>query len=165
MITNSPKSWTGSINAWPNGGEIDIVEGVNLQTNNEVVLHTGKKCSMASDNDKMTGVPGLPDCDNADGCTVKDGSSNSYGEAFNKGGGGVYAMEWTNKSIKVWWWARNAVPEDIRSGKPSPRGWPDPVASFSNAGCDIDKLFKDHQIVGHTPPKERLHGTYSHRSC
>ena len=101
----------------------------------------------------MTGVPGLPDCDNADGCTVKDGSSSSYGEIFNKGGGGVYAMEWTNKSIKVWWWARNAVPEDIRSGKPSPRGWPDPVASFNNSGCDIDKLFKDHQIVGHTPSK------------
>ena len=148
MLTLFPQSsWTGAIDTWPNGGEIDIIEGVNLQTNNEVVLHTGRKCSMASDNDRMTGVPGSPDCGNANGCIVKDSSSGSYGAGFNKDGGGVYAMEWTNTSIKVWWWARESMPEDIRTGRPSPQGWPDPLASFNNSGCEIGKLFKAHQIV------------------
>ena len=151
LISLTQRSWTGSINAWPNGGEIDIVEGVNLQTNDEVVLHTGKKCSMASDNDKMTGTPGMPDYDNANGCTVKDKNSNSYGEGLNKGRGGVYAMEWTSKSIKIWWWGRNSIPEDVRNGTPSPQGWQVPLASFDDSGCDIDKMFKDHQIVRSEP--------------
>ena len=111
------------------------------------MLHTGGKCSMASDNDQMTGVPGSPNCDTADGCTAKDSSPASYGEGFNQGGGGVYAMEWTEKSIKVWWWPRKGIPEDIRDSQPSPSGWPTPLASFSGGGCDFGKLFKNHQIV------------------
>ena len=111
------------------------------------MLHAGEKCSMTSDNDPMTGVQGSPDCGNVDGCTVKDHSANSYGVGFNSGGGGVYAMEWTEKSIRVWWWARNGIPQDVSEGRPNPHGWADPLASFSGSGCDIDKLFRDHQIV------------------
>ena len=144
-------SWTSSIKTWPNGGEIDIIEAVNLQTNNEVVLHTGGTCSMTSDNDPMTGMQGSPTCGNADGCTVKDRDANSYGKDFNKAGGGVYAMERTATAIKVWWWARNHIPKDVAESKPNPQGWPQPVASFSGGGCDFDHLFTDHQIVGLRP--------------
>ncbi len=140
-------SWTSSIPTWPKGGEIDIIESVNLQANNEIVLHTGGKCSMTADNDQMTGLQGSPDCGNADGCTVKDRSTNSYGTGFNKANGGVYAMEWTAKSVKVWWWARNNIPKDISAGKPNPQAWPEPVSSFSGKDCDFDKLFSDHEIV------------------
>ena len=116
---------------------------------------------MTSDNDPMTGVQGTPNCDNADGCTVKDRSANSYGEGFNKGGGGVYAMEWTATAIKVWWWARNHIPKDIAEAKPNPQGWSQPVASFSGSGCDFNHLFTNHQIVGW----RSMHGVIFLISC
>ena len=103
---------------------------------------------MNADHDAMTGTTGADNCDNADGCPIKDTSTASTGAGFNKGNGGVYAMEWTAKSVKVWWWARNKIPSDIGAGKPNPQGWPVPVASFSGSGCDFDKLFSNHQIVG-----------------
>ena len=103
---------------------------------------------MNSDNDQMTGSQGSADCSSSSGCTVKDKSPSSSGSGFNDGGGGIYAMEWTAKSIKVWWWARNKIPSDISAGTPNPRGWQVPVASFSGKDCDFDKLFSDHEIVG-----------------
>lgn len=76
-----------------------------------------------------------------------DGQAMSYGEAFNAARGGVYAMQWTSGTINVYWWARRDIPQDVKGGSPDPSTWATPVASYSSASCDIDKLFQDHQIV------------------
>ncbi len=142
-------SWMTNLNgSWPAGGEIDIIEGVNTQASNQITLHTGGQCSIAPESELYRGSVGSTDCQvssNSAGCFVTDNNTASYGESFNEGHGGVYAMEWTSEAISVWWWARRDVPTDVSSGNPDPKSWAIPVARF--VGCDIDRLFQNHQIV------------------
>lgn len=42
-----PAFWSLGDN-WPNGGEIDIIEGVNGQTNNQITLHSAPGCYLAT---------------------------------------------------------------------------------------------------------------------
>ncbi len=94
--------WSNGPN-WPQGGEIDILEGVNTFTQNQVSLHTGVGCNMPNGGMSMigqltTGSYNSYDCSSYDtsnqGCGVRDESSdNSYGTGFNNVGGGVYASE------------------------------------------------------------------------
>lgn len=71
----------------------------------------------------MTGTLIQADCDvsvnqNA-GCGVQAPTTDdSFGPAFNAGGGGWYAMERTTDIIQVWFWARNdtTVLNDLESG-------------------------------------------------
>lgn len=96
-----PAWWSNGPN-WPYGGEIDILEGVNEYTQNQVSLHTGSGCSMPSwSQNTQTGTytTGWYDQFNCasyetgnSGCGVRDQSNpNTYGQAFNDIGGGVYA--------------------------------------------------------------------------
>ena len=147
-------SWTTNLNgSWPAGGEIDIIEGVNTQTYNQISLHTGSaaKCGISTDMTNFTGrVLHNNDCavaSNPSGCSVTDSQAMSYVEAFNAAQGGVYAMKWTSDAINVYWWARRDIPQDVISGNPDPSTWAKPVASSSSASCDIDTLFQNHQIV------------------
>ncbi len=43
-----PAFWTFGP-SWPRSGEIDIIEGVNLQTNSSITLHTASGCSFSRD--------------------------------------------------------------------------------------------------------------------
>ena len=38
-------------------------------------------------------------------------------------GGGVYAMDWREAGIRIWYFPPNKVPKDITSGKPTTSGW------------------------------------------
>ena len=80
------------------------------------------------------------------GCGVSHHSSDSYGVGFNRGGGGVYAMEWTSDHIAVWFWPRSAIPENVLGFDPNPSTWGEPVAWFRGP-CDIDANFQQHRIV------------------
>lgn len=153
-----PAFWTVGPN-WPNQGEIDIIEGVNVDTTNKMTLHTGPGCSISSGggssttNNKataMTGTVEATDCDctsgSNEGCGITTNDQQSYGVGLNEGGGGVYATEWTTSGISVYFFPRSSVPSDINNGKPDPSSWGSPVAHFSG-GCDISKTFTDHQIV------------------
>ena len=87
----------------------------------------------------MDGTSVHPNCDvhaqdqpgNA-GCTAKDNRSQSYGTGFNQNGGGVYALRWTKADgIQIYFFPRNAIPADIKSGAtPTPEKWGNPVADY-----------------------------------
>ncbi|KAF4548275.1 Endo-1,3(4)-beta-glucanase-like protein 2 [Elsinoe fawcettii] len=147
-----PAYWTVGPN-WPAGGEIDIVEGVHNQVSNAMTLHTNDGCSINQNNPLMTGSVATSNCyikapgqwDNQ-GCSIGTGQTNTYGKGLNKAGGGVYAMAWQAKQIRVWFFPRGSIPGDIASGKPTPASWGKPLSIFSGS-CNIPQFFKDHQIV------------------
>ncbi|KAL1656855.1 hypothetical protein SLS61_000651 [Didymella pomorum] len=99
-----PAFWMVGPN-WPNQGEIDIYEGVHLNTYNQATLHTSTGCVPSVGPGGETGQRvGNADCGAGggyNGCGVASNSPTSYGTAFNANGGGVYATLWTNSGIKV----------------------------------------------------------------
>lgn len=141
---------------WPTGGEIDILEGVNEQTNNAMTLHTAPDCKIGPDTGIFAGDVITPDCDvNAfnqsknSGCSIESPSTNSYGVGLNAIGGGVYATQWTAEAISVYYFPRGSIPEDVLGDAPNPDGWGLPAAKFTG-GCDIENMFKEQQIVFNT---------------
>ncbi|ETW76293.1 glycoside hydrolase family 16 protein [Heterobasidion irregulare TC 32-1] len=148
-----PAIWEVGDN-WPNGGEVDIVEGVNDESPNTSTLHTSSGCTMPASR-LETGNPLQNDCNVAvnsnAGCGVQTTDANSYGPSFNKNGGGWYAIERTNSFIKVWFWARNdgSVPSDVSSGASSVNtgNWGTPDAYFPNTSCDISSHFGPNNII------------------
>ncbi|KAF8636312.1 hypothetical protein AX17_003632 [Amanita inopinata Kibby_2008] len=148
-----PAVWTVDESIWPNGGEIDIVEGVNDQAPNRVSLHTSPGCTMPQSRAEL-GTPLQLDCNtqvnsNA-GCGVLFPTTNSYGPPFNSIGGGWYALERTNQQIRVWFWPRNgAVPSDVSSGSSTvnPDNWGTADALFPATSCNIASHFDAHNII------------------
>ncbi|KAF6746910.1 glycoside hydrolase family 16 protein [Ephemerocybe angulata] len=149
-----PAIWETNESNWPNGGEIDIVEGVNDQAPNAATLHTAAGCSMPASR-TQTGTNGQLDCNYAvngnTGCGVRFTEPNSYGPGFNNNGGGWLAVERNNQFIKVWFWPRNSgnVPGDVRNGNSGVNTdtWGTPSANFPNTSCDISKFFNAHNII------------------
>ncbi|KAF7970654.1 hypothetical protein HWV62_23350 [Athelia sp. TMB] len=150
-----PAIWEVEGSDWPNGGEIDIVEGVNNVGPNQITLHTGPGCSIPASGVSQYGTTVTTDCNandnNNSGCGVKSPDTNSYGPAFNAAGGGWYAMERTNNGISVWFWSRNSpnIPAALSSGASTinTSGWGEPTAFFPNTDCDIATSFGPANIV------------------
>ncbi|CAO2658729.1 Nn.00g064520.m01.CDS01 [Neocucurbitaria sp. VM-36] len=148
-----PSFWTwGSEKPWPELGEIDIIEGIHTNTVNAMSLHTADGCAI--DGKGSLGTSRTLDCyitapgqtSNA-GCAIQSSSTSSFGTPFNAAGGGVYATEWTSQFIKMWFFPRNAIPVDLKSGDTvDPTKWGTPQASFQGS-CDFDKRFGKQQIV------------------
>lgn len=132
-------------------GEIDVVEAVNqATTGNQMTLHTTSGCKMNAKR-KETGTVLTKDClnstDSNAGCGVQ-GAADTYGEAFNNNGGGVYAMEWRSAGIRVWFFPRSDIPSDITDiTSPDPSGWGTALADFPNTHCDIGSHFKNQSII------------------
>ncbi|KAI0761695.1 concanavalin A-like lectin/glucanase domain-containing protein [Trametes elegans] len=149
-----PAFWSNGPN-WPAGGEIDMVEGVNDYTSNQVTLHTSSGCSMPSSDPNVLNIAGTlvasTNCAAADtanaGCGVRGSESNSYGSTFNSNGGGVYATLWDEDGIKTWFFPRSSIPSDLSSGAPQPSGWGTPMASFPASSCDPFKYFYQHTAI------------------
>ncbi|KAI0066078.1 hypothetical protein BV25DRAFT_1912879 [Artomyces pyxidatus] len=155
-----PAFWTLSEKGpWPKGGEIDIIEGVNLATNNQATLHTLPSCTEPDYPDRrQTGTTISTNCDTSfnfnQGCGVSFTSpAGSYGAPFNAARGGHYAMARTRQAgVQVWFWPRShpRIPEEIKSGAdvlwPNP-SWGTPVATFSWNTCDYDAHFDAHQMI------------------
>jgi hypothetical protein len=137
---------------WPSHGEIDIIEGVNTQSINQMTLHSTDGCTIA--NGGFTGTLLTSNCydyapgqgTNA-GCGIAATSSLTYGTGFNNAGGGVYATEWTSAGISIWFFPRGSTPLDIRAGTPNPMNWGTPLAKFAPGSCDFDAHFSEMQIV------------------
>jgi hypothetical protein len=94
-----PAFWTNGPN-WPTTGEIDIVEGVNNYTNNQVTIHSTVGCSLPSNASSLdisgslvSGTNCAVQQTNNEGCGVRAQQTNSFGAPFNANGGGVFASE------------------------------------------------------------------------
>ena len=123
--------------SWPNNGEIDNIEGINLQAQDPITMHSGPSCSMIGKS-----------CDGGNGCSTQVGGPTSYGDGFNNNGGGIYAMEWTSDYINVYFFPHSNAPTDILEAAPDPTTWGTPTASFvGGSTCDIDANFQNNNIV------------------
>lgn len=136
--------------SWPQNGEIDIVEGVNMHNANEIVLHTSGSCGLSADAE-MSGTMSSSECGDASGtigCVVK-GENGTSGTPFNEKGGGVYAMERTPHFMKIWYFPRDAVPESIKHGKPDVHTFGTPMANLQGS-CDFKERFTAQKFVFNT---------------
>ncbi|KAH9967266.1 glycoside hydrolase family 16 protein [Russula dissimulans] len=153
-----PAFWLDGFH-WPYDGEIDIVEGINKQESNQISFHAGPHSGCLIDPHPPTvggakpflGRLSNPNCESSaksdTGCGWSDSNPNSYGYNFNKNGGGVFALEWRTSGIKVWFFERKGIPQDILSGHLDPDSWPIPSAFLSNTECNIQKNFNAQKII------------------
>lgn len=145
-----PAWWSVGPN-WPHGGEIDVIEGVDVKGSNRMTLHTGDSCTI--DRAQQTGKAAGTECKSSNGdnngCGVIDPDPTSFGQGFNQAQGGVFAHEWLPESgIRIWHFQRSNIPSDITSGSPNPANWPAPAAAFpASPGCDFAKQFTDHVLT------------------
>ncbi|KAI4168184.1 MAG: hypothetical protein LQ343_006570 [Gyalolechia ehrenbergii] len=136
-LAHMPGSICGTWPALPSSGEIDIIEGVNTGSQNQMTMHTSDGCTLAGS-----------DCHGSLGCLVKPIDSNNYGTSLNNANGGVYAMEWTSGSINIWFFPRGSIPSDISSSNPNPSAWGSATASFVGGdNCNIDQHFMNNNII------------------
>ncbi|KFY62998.1 hypothetical protein V496_04270 [Pseudogymnoascus sp. VKM F-4515 (FW-2607)] len=153
-----PAFWTSGQQNWPNDGEIDIIENINEAQQNAVTLHTGTTdCTISKA--AQGGSLVTSHCSNyfADhvtqwenqGCSVDStDSKNNYGDSFNSVGGGIYALEWTGTTIKVWNFPRaSADGIDALSAHPDPTKWRKATITTVGGSCDVKKLFKNHNLI------------------
>ncbi|RMZ92432.1 hypothetical protein DV736_g342, partial [Chaetothyriales sp. CBS 134916] len=156
-----PALWLTDPSNWPMNGEIDVVEGMNSITGNQVTLHTTGGCKMNVKR-KETGKVQHTDCHNTTdsnvGCGVR-GAASTFGPAFNEAGGGIYAMELRDAGIRTWFFDRSSLPADLSAlntttsataavtTAPDPYTWSKPLADFPSTECDISKHFRNQSII------------------
>lgn len=131
---------------WPYGGEIDIYEGVNDERQNQYTLHTSGGCAISTPMQASGLIRDLScsvfDSANNLGCGVKDPSVRSFGKGLNDAGGGVFVTHIdAEEGIRMWFFLRDNIPDDISSGNPRFQDWGEPRARFGADTCDIEKFF------------------------
>ncbi|BGP50602.1 hypothetical protein JCM10450v2_006521 [Rhodotorula kratochvilovae] len=148
-----PSAWATS-KTWPQGGEIDTFEGVNLIGANQYALHTASGCTVSNGtSDNFSGTLTYGNCDsNANfnsGCTIRDPRASSYGSAFAAAGGGVWATQLAKDGVSIWFFPRSDVPSDLSSNAsaPSPDGWGTPVAYYPASSCATPDFFSPQHLV------------------
>lgn len=150
----------------PNHGEIDIIEGTNERVRNSMTLHTNDQCPLfpvtsflGKVDGKICGVKASKTNPNPTvGCSISapDGYIGSYGEEFNKAGGGVFVTEWTLDTVSIWFFPRGKIPDelDISNGldtrdvgpttDTSKWGWP--LAHFA-PNCVVKNQLHDMRLL------------------
>lgn len=161
-----PALWTTGANPWPTSGEIDILEGVNKQQKDRISLHTSEGCTMYNvDESLFAGIWAYngqgQEARNCyaystpynTGCSIQSIES-FFGSAFNQvKGGGVLVMELQrDKYIRVWYFKRNEIPQDLLDKNPQPGRWQRevklPAAYFPlGANCPGRKHFWGQRLI------------------
>ncbi|KAJ7637081.1 glycoside hydrolase family 16 protein [Roridomyces roridus] len=144
-----PSIWTLGPD-WPNGGEIDIIEGINLMPSNQYALHTTPGCIHTTP-PTQTGNSTLVDCSQPSGCLVGELAPNSFQSGFAAADGGVYAAQFDYTGIFIWFWTRSNVPPSIVGSTPTSSidlsDWGPPSASYVNTSCPIEQFFGPQKMV------------------
>jgi len=147
---------------WPQQGEIDIIENVNLATDNRFSLHvgsdncvqpssaasnqTGQISTLTGDISNCTVEPATGG--NTIGCVVTETKTNSFGSGFASQGGGVFAMLWDTPGIAMWYFPRASVPSDIGgTASPDPTTWGKASAWYPASSCDPGAATFGPQII------------------
>lgn len=136
---------------WPQDGEIDIIEGINLMPSNQMAIHTTPGCTHNGSMGAL-GTPGTSiDCSQPSGCTVLETSPNSFQGGFVSAGGGVLATLFDSTGILIWFWSRSDMPSTIKQATSTSQldisGWGAPHASFLSTTCNISQFFSPQNLV------------------
>ncbi|KAF8336553.1 concanavalin A-like lectin/glucanase domain-containing protein [Cantharellus anzutake] len=149
-----PGLWTlgGNSSNWPQYGEIDIVENVNLATNNQYSLHTIQGCNRPPyPIGNETGWIVQSSCWNMtndnEGCIVIENKANNYGQGFALNGGGAYAVLWDDEGIRFWFFPQLSIPPDLPSTSPNPGNWGPPSAFYPQSTCNTTLYFGPQTII------------------
>ncbi|KAL4253040.1 Glycosyl Hydrolase Family 16 [Abortiporus biennis] len=139
---------------WPNDGEIDIIEAINLMDHNQMALHTTAGCTHESiGNNFQKGNNIDTNCGTGSGCTVAETEPDSFAEGFADNGGGVWATQFDVSGIFIWFWPRPSVPSSITQLSSTQTSldistWGPPSASYpSGPSCNITNFFTPQQLV------------------
>ncbi|KAF2641542.1 hypothetical protein P280DRAFT_426200 [Massarina eburnea CBS 473.64] len=138
--------------------EIDILENVNLDSRNWVSMYTSHKPCALEDRNKGTGTVMGRDCwisldgvsDSGEaakrGCKTQ-APEGTFGEEFNRKGGGVWGLQLETDGIRAWYFPRDNVPKDLATGSPDPEAWGKPVMEFGPGTCDVGAAWKKMRII------------------
>ncbi|KAF8133894.1 glycoside hydrolase family 16 protein [Boletus edulis] len=145
-----PSWWSQAVH-WPQGGEIDTFEGVNLQTNNQMSLHTETGCTQVSPNETSTMVTST-NCSyalNDQGCIVVDPSSASFGAGFASASGGAFVTEFATTGISIWYFPRSQIPSTLSNNESTidTTTFGTPVGNWPATGCNIQEFFQPQQLI------------------
>ncbi|PVI08183.1 glycoside hydrolase family 16 protein [Periconia macrospinosa] len=148
-----PAFWTAGLGDWGKDGEIDIIENVNDARSNNAALHTAGDCAVLNSS-SQTGLWKSTDCntghDGNQGCGTTFTEPYNYGAEFNANGGGLYAMEWRNDTIDIWFFSRDNVPDTLRDSTaiPNTKSFGTPSASFAGpCSSSFGEKFFNHTII------------------
>ncbi|KAI9431000.1 concanavalin A-like lectin/glucanase domain-containing protein [Lactarius indigo] len=137
---------------WPNGGEIDTFEAVNLVANSQVAVHTQPGCTVVNATQTSTLV-NTTDCNyqvnSNSGCSIGVPDPRSFGAAFAAAGGGVFITEFATTGISVWFFSRSDVPSSLQDNSSSidTSAFGTPVANFPSTGCEIERFFQAQNLI------------------
>jgi len=147
---------------WPNDGEIDIIEAVNLMPSNQMALHTVQGCFHTTPPNQLGasggGTNGLngngqnaSDCSTGSGCVVAETKKASFGSAFAENGGGVWATQFDVSGIFMWYWPRDQLPPSVQNASPTSSmdlsDWGAPSAAYPTDSCNMTEFFTDQQLI------------------
>ncbi|KAA1476857.1 glycoside hydrolase family 16 protein [Dentipellis sp. KUC8613] len=145
-------AWWSQAPGWPAGGEIDTFEAVNLAPRPQMALHTEPGCTVTNPQQSSTLV-NATDCsfqaNSNEGCVTTNPATNSYGQPFADAGGGVWATEFAEKGISIWFFSRANVPDSLKNNASSldTSTLGTPVANYPPTNCNIDKFFSAQNLI------------------
>ena len=174
-----PAFWTvtENLDGWPVGGEIDIMENANDEyAFNLVSAHTKSSCIANPSSATQLGSTYSTNCSAYtpanEGCRgeMRNGPAPTWGDALNRAGGGVIAMERSfgrnGKGVRVWYFPKGKVPSDLTASSTAvnPANWGTPGVHLPISKCYKD--FGRHKvIINITLCGDWAANTYSRTSC
>lgn len=128
--------------------EIDVIESISEFSQNEITMYTNPAECIMTTPQAATGEVSKTHCNyESGGCSVL-APEGTFGDSFNKKGGSVWATQIEADGIKIWYFARSDIPDDIKSDAPDPKNWGLPVMNFKPDGvCDVTKAWRKMKIV------------------